>query len=75
MQKNISILNFLTEGHCEIWQNLLRSLERVGLKDAVKVYALDTAAHECAKSLGVNTIFIDAGTQSEADCSEDPSTP
>lgn len=66
--KNVdySIVLFFTENLCEEAKNCIKSLEKIGLKNKVVVYALDNNSYQCSKNENVITKFKNLNLKKEA---------
>lgn len=63
---NYSIILFFTENLCQEAKNCIKSIENVGLKNKIVVYALDNQSFECSKNENVMTKFKDSNLKKEA---------
>jgi lipopolysaccharide biosynthesis glycosyltransferase len=65
-KNDYSIVLFFTENLCDEAKNCIKSLEKIGLKNKVVVYALDNNSYQCSKNENVVTKFKKSNLKKEA---------
>ena len=68
------ILTFMTQNHCQEWKNLVKSLEKLNLKNRIVVYCLDEGSFRCAQQENVKAVRVSPTTNvpGEADYGTKP---